>query len=420
MDKRTVFAEGLVLARALKVLDRGILVGEPPNLWLMRDTDGDLKADTKELVTDQFGRRAGECRAQRQRLDVGARQLDLHVRSRHLPSPEKRKIRRAEDSCPRAMGPVAGRRRAHISAIRTESALHVDLVPTPYFFRNPEPSADAGELRVPRRRQQSQHGVADSSDTRREPRLSGRRAARRMARSHPLPPLPRRPCIRGIVCPPISTATSSLSNRARISSAASSSPTMGRRCEAGRLTRTPSSWPRRTSVSGPFISRPHLTARCTWSTCIAASSSTVATSPSICGIRSSRESSNSRDGRGRIYRVVHETTSATSGHRCRPRPQHASSRRSRIRTAGGGTRPSVCWSSVATSRSSGRCKSWRPVRRSREPGCTRCGPWMASTRSNPQWCLRRSVTRRETSACPRCVWPSAGCASRNIQSTPRS
>src|SRR6185503_15964919 len=30
MDKRTVFADGLVLARALKVLDKGVLVGEPP------------------------------------------------------------------------------------------------------------------------------------------------------------------------------------------------------------------------------------------------------------------------------------------------------------------------------------------------------------------------------------------------------
>src|SRR5579871_2836409 len=56
MDKRTVFADGLVLPRAMKVLDHGVLVGEPPNLWLMRDTNGDLKADTKELVTDSYGR----------------------------------------------------------------------------------------------------------------------------------------------------------------------------------------------------------------------------------------------------------------------------------------------------------------------------------------------------------------------------
>ncbi len=58
MDKRTVFADKLVLPRALKVLDQGVLVGEPPNLWLMKDTDGDLKADTKDLVSDTYGRPA--------------------------------------------------------------------------------------------------------------------------------------------------------------------------------------------------------------------------------------------------------------------------------------------------------------------------------------------------------------------------
>src|SRR4051794_8930439 len=52
MDKRTVFADKLGLARALKVLDHGVLVGEPPNLWLMKDTNGDLKMDTKESVAD--------------------------------------------------------------------------------------------------------------------------------------------------------------------------------------------------------------------------------------------------------------------------------------------------------------------------------------------------------------------------------
>jgi mono/diheme cytochrome c family protein/glucose/arabinose dehydrogenase len=58
MDKRTVFADKLVLPRALKVLDQGVLVGEPPNLWLMKDTDGDLKADSKDLVSDTYGRPA--------------------------------------------------------------------------------------------------------------------------------------------------------------------------------------------------------------------------------------------------------------------------------------------------------------------------------------------------------------------------
>ncbi len=46
MDKKTVFADKLLMPRALKVLDHGVLVGEPPNLWLMKDTNGDLKSPT--------------------------------------------------------------------------------------------------------------------------------------------------------------------------------------------------------------------------------------------------------------------------------------------------------------------------------------------------------------------------------------
>ena len=60
MDKRTVFADKLVLPRALKVLADGrVLVGEPPNLWLMTDVDGDLKADSRVAVSNTFGRGDG-------------------------------------------------------------------------------------------------------------------------------------------------------------------------------------------------------------------------------------------------------------------------------------------------------------------------------------------------------------------------
>ena len=55
MDRRTVFADKLVLPRAIKTLARGVLVGEPPHLWWMRDTNGDLKMDEKALVSDTFG-----------------------------------------------------------------------------------------------------------------------------------------------------------------------------------------------------------------------------------------------------------------------------------------------------------------------------------------------------------------------------
>ena len=59
MDKRTVFLDKLILPRAIKILDRGVLVGEAPNLWLARDTNGDLVADTKDLVRNDYGRLEG-------------------------------------------------------------------------------------------------------------------------------------------------------------------------------------------------------------------------------------------------------------------------------------------------------------------------------------------------------------------------
>jgi mono/diheme cytochrome c family protein len=56
-DKRTVFQDKLTLPRALKILDHNCaLIGEPPNLVESCDTNGDLVADTKEVIKDGFGR----------------------------------------------------------------------------------------------------------------------------------------------------------------------------------------------------------------------------------------------------------------------------------------------------------------------------------------------------------------------------
>ena len=54
MDKSTVYLDGLGLVRTVKVLKNGVLIGDPPNLWFTRDTDGDGKADEKTLIATEF------------------------------------------------------------------------------------------------------------------------------------------------------------------------------------------------------------------------------------------------------------------------------------------------------------------------------------------------------------------------------
>lgn len=55
MDKSVVFADGLVMPRAIAVVRGGLLVAEPPHLWFFRDADGDGKAEEKEEVSNDYG-----------------------------------------------------------------------------------------------------------------------------------------------------------------------------------------------------------------------------------------------------------------------------------------------------------------------------------------------------------------------------
>jgi mono/diheme cytochrome c family protein/glucose/arabinose dehydrogenase len=136
MDKRTVFADGLILARSLKVLDAGVLVAEPPNVWLMKDTNGDLKADKKELVTDTYGRR--EARVEQNAngfywsLDnwMYTANSDVMLRFKDSKFEVRKTLSRGEWG---VTHDDAGR----IYRNTNESVLHADLVPTQYYMRNP-------------------------------------------------------------------------------------------------------------------------------------------------------------------------------------------------------------------------------------------------------------------------------------------
>jgi hypothetical protein len=136
MDKRTVFADGLVLPRAMKVLDHGVLVGEPPNVWLMRDTNGDLKMDTKELVTNTFGRLESSVEHNANSLFWGmdnwmyTSEVDTQLRLKDNKFEVTKTLSRGQWG---ATQDDAGR----IYRNTNESVLHVDVVPTRYYTRHP-------------------------------------------------------------------------------------------------------------------------------------------------------------------------------------------------------------------------------------------------------------------------------------------
>jgi mono/diheme cytochrome c family protein/glucose/arabinose dehydrogenase len=138
MDRRTVFADGLIQPLAMKVLEQGVLVGEPPNIWLMRDTDGDLRSDRKDLVTAGYGRRETNVEVNANTLLWG---LDNRI---HMSGTGADMVLRYVDrtfqvqrSLSRGQWGATQDDSGRVYRNHNESVLHVDLVPTPYFARNP-------------------------------------------------------------------------------------------------------------------------------------------------------------------------------------------------------------------------------------------------------------------------------------------
>ncbi|MEO7889380.1 MAG: c-type cytochrome [Vicinamibacterales bacterium] len=136
MDKKTVFLDKLVLPRAMKVLEHGVLVGEPAHLWLARDTNGDLKADTKELICDCYGREMADVEHNQNGL-VWA--LDNWMYTSEGDTYFRWKNGKFEIGKTLSRGQWGGSQDdfGHFYRNSNSSALGVDLVPTPYFARNP-------------------------------------------------------------------------------------------------------------------------------------------------------------------------------------------------------------------------------------------------------------------------------------------
>jgi mono/diheme cytochrome c family protein len=136
MDKKTVFMDGLVLPRALKVLDHGVLIGEPPHLWLARDTNGDLKADTKELVVDTYGQELGN-------IEHNANGLTWALDNWMYTSEHNGYLRlkdgkfEYQQTLSRGQWGVTQDDAGRLYRNTNEAALFVDLLPARYFMRNP-------------------------------------------------------------------------------------------------------------------------------------------------------------------------------------------------------------------------------------------------------------------------------------------
>ena len=139
MDKRTVFLDKLILPRAIKILDRGVLVAEPPNLWLARDTDGDLKADAKDLVRNDYGRLEGNPEHNANGLHWGLDNIiytSEHTYHLQLNAQSGGKF----DVIPtlsRGQWGVGSDDGGRIYRNWNEQPLFVDIVPARYFMRNP-------------------------------------------------------------------------------------------------------------------------------------------------------------------------------------------------------------------------------------------------------------------------------------------
>jgi len=55
MDRRTAYWDNLDVPRAIAFVGDRVLIGEPPNLWITRDRDGDGAMDEKILLDAKFG-----------------------------------------------------------------------------------------------------------------------------------------------------------------------------------------------------------------------------------------------------------------------------------------------------------------------------------------------------------------------------
>src|SRR5437879_6188601 len=59
-DRATVFLDHLVMPRGVMAWKDGVIVAEPPNLFFVRDSDGDGVGDEKVIIANNYGSKGGQ------------------------------------------------------------------------------------------------------------------------------------------------------------------------------------------------------------------------------------------------------------------------------------------------------------------------------------------------------------------------
>ncbi len=59
-DKKTIFADNLLMPRAVMAIGDGAIIAEPPNLKFFHDTDGDGVSDKVEIIHDAYATQGGQ------------------------------------------------------------------------------------------------------------------------------------------------------------------------------------------------------------------------------------------------------------------------------------------------------------------------------------------------------------------------
>ncbi|MEY2428970.1 MAG: hypothetical protein QOJ40_1855 [Verrucomicrobiota bacterium] len=134
MDKRTVFAENLVMPHAVMLVRDGVLVGEPPHLWFYPILDGNKAGTRIEIARDYGSKGDPEATANglMWALDNWIYSADSPIRLRNLDGDWQR-----EATSVRGQWGLSQDEFGRLVYNSNSDQFRIDLVPADYLKRNP-------------------------------------------------------------------------------------------------------------------------------------------------------------------------------------------------------------------------------------------------------------------------------------------